>query len=131
DVNIPFHAYCERYIAGIQAERGASIRDSLKIINKVGICSSKLYLNHSKEPDEYIFKHLDNKYNISYKRINQTLDNILSLLYTNHPIIFGYSVYDTDELPQKNNILIGSDCGIICGYNLPEKYFIIKKQSSK
>lgn len=145
EYNILFHYFNERLIRDTQNyDSGSSIRDSLKILNKIGTCKYNDYINPTKPPDINIYNNLIKPYNISYKRIVHEKNNILSALYNKLPIIFGYSIYESFEdsdgvcktgivnMPNITEKLIGGNCGIIIGYdNEREKFLVVNHFGNK
>lgn len=117
---------------------GSSIRDGLKVLNKIGMCDDDKYLNVHIEPSIDIYTSAKNNKSVSFKKIRQYLPGIKSALSLRYPIIFGFSIYKSFEdpegvsktgiftIPNESERLIGGLCGVICGYNEVKQEFLIR-----
>jgi C1A family cysteine protease len=135
-----FLYYNQRLIKKTQEyDSGASIRDGLRILDTIGICSEVDYPYNDNElytkPSEEIYEASFKNKGIEYFKIIPTIVNIKSLLQDKIPIIFGYSVYinfenqviedNTIKLPKNTDKFIGGDCGVCVGFDDLKKLFII------
>lgn len=119
-----------RFIEGTTNEdSGAMIRDVIKGVAKFGIASERVCKYNQKEyakpPNKTAFKEALRDLVIEYRRPEQNLDQIKSLIATTQvPITFGFSVYsnfdDADDdgrfgMPQGS--MDGGHCVDIVGYD--------------
>jgi C1A family cysteine protease len=121
---------------------GGSIRDGLKIINKIGICSESKWASSNScttKPDISAFVDAQEHKSIKYSRVKQTLVDIKSALVLQHPIIFGFSVYEsfddtgsemkrenTMKIPKPNEKMLGGRVALVCGYDDETKLFLVR-----
>ena len=101
-----FLYYNQRVIEGfIEHDSGGSIRDGIKIINKLGICSETecLYnpLNYAIRPTVKAYLDAQKHKSIKYKRVKKDLNSIKSALTLRYPISFGFTVYESFEDPEQ------------------------------
>jgi hypothetical protein len=84
----------------------------------------------------------ENKKRITYKKIYNYKNQLKQTLYEGHPIIFGYTIYESFEseeikkdgiiqIPKDNEKILGGLCGIIVGYNSFKDYWIVKHNLGK
>lgn len=141
--SVSFLYYNQRYINGTeQYDSGSSIRDTIKVINKIGMCSEELY------PYDTIFftdkpsleAYTESKRNIRpmlYKRVRPVIDDVLKVLCYDIPVIFGFSVCESFEHPDVSKTglvpapkigerVVGSHTALIVGYDTERKLLIVK-----
>ncbi len=141
--SVSFLYYNQRYINGTEKfDSGSNIRDTIKVINKLGLCPEELY------PYDTIFftdrpnleAYTESKKNIRpmlYKRVKPVIDDILKVLCYDMPIIFGFSVCESFEHPEVSKTglvtmpkigerIIGSHSALIVGYDSEKKLLIVK-----
>ena len=136
-----FLYYNQRVISNNLDDNGGSIRDAIKVINKLGVCEEKLcpYVKQQINVKPSIESYIDaQKYKgIKYKKIDQKLETIKCSLNLHYPVIFGYSIYesfDNEEgvettgimnTPKNIEKMIGGHVGLVCGYNDQTNLFLI------
>ena len=125
----------------IDQDNGSSIRDGLKCLNKLGVCSEKMWeYDISKFTDKpsdecYVFASLHKS--IKYFKLNQDLALFKTCLINGFPFIFGLTLYesfDSDktkttgliDLPNINEKVIGAHTMAVIGYDDKKKHFIIR-----
>lgn len=136
-----FIYYNQRYIAGtIGCDSGASIRDALKVIERLGVCKEDMYpyttdyYNDRPTNDAYKYAY-DNKYPIQYCKLKLSLENIMKGLSLNFPIIFGFTVYEsfihkdterTGVMPEPKNgeKIVGYHSVLVVGYDIHRKHLL-------
>ncbi len=141
--SISFLYYNQRYINGTeQYDSGSSIRDTIKVINRIGLCSEELYpydtIFYTDKPS--LEAYTESKRNIRpmlYKRVKPVIDDILKVLCYDIPVIFGFSVCESFEhpdvsktglvpVPKIGERVIGSHTALIVGYDTEKKLLIVK-----
>lgn len=136
-----FLYYNEREIEGTtNYDSGASIRDGLKSLNKMGVCSELKWpynIDYFKyKPTLDCYKESVNHDSIQYKRLEQDIDQLKECLKSGFPFVFGFSVYesfekgDVDnagimEIPSENEKVLGGHAVMSVGYNDSNKTFIV------
>ncbi len=79
---------------------------------------------------------------LEYAALSQNLAAFKGCLATGHPIIFGFTVYDSFEsdetantgvvaLPKSSEGVLGGHCVVIVGYNDSKKWFIVRNSWGK
>jgi C1A family cysteine protease len=129
-----------------EQDSGASIRNSLKTINKQGICGEKLWSyeleNFNKKPNDSCYRKSIFNNSLKYRRVVHDLKELKTALSNNHPIIFGFNVFSNFENfnaskdimpnPEENNDkIIGKHVGIAVGYSDDKECFLIQNSWGK
>jgi C1A family cysteine protease len=143
-----FLYYNERVIEGsVEYDSGSRIRDGIKVINKLGICSESecVYnpLNYAIRPSVKAYLDAQKHKSIKYKRVNKYLNSIKSALTLRYPISFGFTVYESFEdpegvemtgqmvLPKKNEKVLGGHAVLLCGYDDNTEQFLVRNSWGK
>ena len=78
-------------------DSGASIRDTIKALNRKGVCeeSSWPYIpsNLTKKPSSSCYKSAEGNTLCKYERLMQDVDQLRACLNSNCPFVFGFNVY--------------------------------------
>jgi len=128
-----FIYYNERVIEGtIEEDSGASIRDGIKVVHKIGVPTEKEYpydiSRFQVQPSMSIYMVAQKHKSVKYRRVPQN-NSILSAIVLGYPISFGFSVYEHFEspdfdgilkVPGKNERLLGGHAVLLCGYRTLE-----------
>jgi len=138
-----FIYYNQRLIAGtVECDSGASIRDGIKILERLGVCTEEMYpydLNFFKErptDESYEFAY-KNKHPIQYRRVRPLLEDIMKSISIKLPVLMGFTVYDSFQhpdvartgimpVPKPGEKIIGHHCVLIIGYDIPKKYLLCR-----
>lgn len=122
-----------------------SIRNCLKSLNKYGIYLQNGYVFDENQlfikPENSIYQNAK-KIKIEYLRINNSLENIISVLNENYLILFNFSVYNSFHsektqktgyiyCPEKNEKMIGMRSGIIISNNQKREEMSVLIDSNK
>ncbi|MDK2745498.1 MAG: C1 family peptidase [Nitrospira sp. BO4] len=99
-----FIYYNERAMEGtIREDAGAMIRDGVKSLVKLGVCTEKLWpykiARFTKKPSQACYKQARNRQVTSYHRVIG-LQQMKQCLAEGYPFVFGFSVYEAFESPQ-------------------------------
>jgi C1A family cysteine protease len=137
-----FIYYNERVIENtINYDSGGFIRDGMKSINGVGVCSeSTLPYDISKftdKPSDACFTEASQHKSVSYQRIVNDLNQLKGCLADGYPFIFGFSVYESFEseevaksgqlsMPSQGERQVGGHAVMAVGYNENQNQFIIR-----
>ena len=143
--NVPsrlFIYYNERDIEGnIHSDTGASIRDGIKSINKIGYCNETqwpyIIEKFDTKPDEKCYEYASQHKSLSYKRVSQNETTIKTALNLGFPIVFGISVYESFEsenvsktgivpLPNDDEKLLGGHAIVLVGYDTKSRLFTFR-----
>lgn len=143
DPSILFVYYNERKKQNtINYDSGSSIRNCIKMINKIGVCDNKLWdyniSEFNKKPPRLCYSESKIYKLIEYYRINQNINDLKSCLNEGYPFIVGISIYQSFEhenfnktkiipLPNKNEKLLGGHVISIVGYD--DNYGFIMRNS--
>ena len=142
-----FIYYNERDIENtIKYDSGASIRDGVKSVNKLGVCPETEWpydiSKFTEKPSSKCFEIAKIHKSISYKRIDQSLIQIKSALLAGFPIIFGFNVYESFEsqsvtdsgmmpMPENNEKLLGGHAVLAVGFDDDKQCVLVKNSWGK
>jgi len=137
-----FIYYNAREILGtIEQDSGAMIRDAIQSIGKIGACPIDLWpydVNRFRErPPQPAYDSATKYVATMYSRVPQTLVDLKACLASNHPFVFGFTVYDgmmsTEvqqtgilNMPQPSEKMHGGHCVMAVGYDDSIQRFIIR-----
>ena len=118
-----FIYYNERKMENtINSDAGASIRDGIKTIHKIGVCNEKLWeydIDKFKDKPPTLCYTQAKKYkSIKYYKLEQNINNLKHCLQEGYPFSVGISIYESFEskesaetgiikMPEKNEKLLG------------------------
>lgn len=139
-----FIYYNERVMEhSIHSDNGAQIRDGIKSVNKLGVCSEKVW-TYDDGPKKFIQKPSAPCYTealknqvVSYQRLVQNLVQMKSCLASGYPFVFGFTVYDNMydpsvtktghlTLPSAKDKPEGGHAVMAVGYDDKNQWFIIR-----
>jgi len=137
-----FIYYNERKMEGnVDNDSGASIRDGIKSINTLGVCSEDEWpydISHfTEEPPSYCYDDAKKHCSLKYQRVKQDKDQLKEALKAGYPVVFGFSVYESFEsdtvketgmvpMPSKDEKLLGGHCVVLVGYDENNKQWIVR-----
>jgi C1A family cysteine protease len=141
DLSRLFIYYNERDLENtVDSDSGAMIRDGIKTLAHLGVCSEKCWPYDISEftvkPSDPCYKEAAIHKITSYARI-QTVDEMRACLADGYPFVFGFSVYESFEsqevaqtgivqMPQSSEKQVGGHAVVAVGYNDSQKRFIIR-----
>jgi C1A family cysteine protease len=128
-----FIYYNERNLEGTtDQDSGAQISDGVAVLKKYGVCEESLWPYDCsrftvKPSDECYSQGLQSRL-LSAQKLTNDLDQIKSALVAGHPIVFGFSVYESFEseqvastgimpIPRDTEKLMGGHAVVIVGYD--------------
>ena len=128
-----FIYYNERVIEGtVSQDSGAMIRDGIKSVNTLGVCTEKswpyIISKFKRKPTKTAYKQALLHQSLLYQRVTPVLDQLKGTLASGYPIVFGFSVYESFEsetvaktgivpMPSKTEQLLGGHAVLCVGYN--------------
>ncbi len=137
-----FIYYNERKMEGsIDTDSGAQIRDGIKSINNIGVCSEDDWAYDITKftvcPDEKCYDNAKLHTSIEYKRVIQSLNQLKQCLIEGYPFVFGFEVYSSFEspevastgmmpIPKDGEELLGGHAICAVGYDDTKQVFIIR-----
>ncbi len=133
-----FLYYVERDLNGdVKKDSGASLRDTCKAINKIGVCEEKLMPYNIEKFDHHPGRHAvinASKYRISAYKSLASLDEIKqNLTFRQQPVMIGMDVYESFKsketaetgimfMPRKDEKKLGGHAVLVVGYkDVPKK----------
>jgi C1A family cysteine protease len=138
-----FLHYIYRQAEGLTAhDVGASIRTTIKMLNKTGVCGEDRLPydveRFADKPDDTCYEQAAaTNERFKYYRVKQTLSQIKAVLVEGQPIVFGFTVYenmvssDTAKtgvciVPSERERPLGGHVGVLCGYNDAARMFVFR-----
>jgi len=138
-----FIYWWERFIEhSVPYDAGAQIRDGIKVLAKKGACEEDKWpydiSKFAEKPDHDAIEQARIFQALEYQRIDPpTRGALLQALDEGHPIVFGFTVYESFEspavastgvvpMPAPNEAILGGHCTVIVGYNVDDDYFLVR-----
>ena len=136
-----FIYYNERAMEGtISQDAGANIRDGIKTINTIGVCSEKTVpydiTKFAKKPTKKAFTEALKNKSVKYYAVNQTELDIIAALASGFPIAFGFEVkqsFESAEVaktgiyqPKAHETILGGHAVEIAGNDGINRMFLIR-----
>ena len=136
-----FIYYNERAMEGtINSDAGAMIRDGIKSVANLGVCSETEWPysvgKFAAKPDKTSYKDALQHQALSYQRLTQTLNQFKGCLASGFPFVFGFTVYESFEsaavaktgnapMPTPKEKCIGGHAVLTVGYDDAKQRFIV------
>ena len=137
-----FIYYNERAMEGtIDTDSGAMIRDGMKSVAKVGVCTEVTWpydiARFTEKPPRKAYTEAKKHQALVYRRVLGALHQMQGCLASGYPFVFGFSVYEsfmsptvakTGEvpLPPRGEQLIGGHAVLAVGYDDKTQRFIVR-----
>jgi C1A family cysteine protease len=137
-----FIYFNERDMEGtIDIDAGAMIRDGIKSVAKVGVCTEKSWpydiAAFRDRPGQPCFREALKHQAIVYRRVAQQLNQLQACLATGTPFVFGFSVYDSFEsdevartgvvnMPGPREKQVGGHAVVAVGYDNASQRFTVR-----
>ena len=137
-----FIYYNERLMANqVASDTGATIRNGIKTIVKVGVCAEDLWpydaLKYAAEPPKACYDAAEPHRAMTYSRISGGLNDLKSCLAEGYPFVFGMSVFKefgTSEvagtgmlpMPQDGEAPLGGHAVTAVGYDAAANTFKVR-----
>jgi len=137
-----FIYYNERVLEGtVPVDAGAYIRDGIKVVAKLGVPPETEWKydisKFARRPPASCYLHAQNHQALKYERVPQTLPVLQACLASGHPVIFGFSVYESFEsaavaktgmvpMPLKGERLLGGHAVKLVGYKTKQRLWKVK-----
>jgi C1A family cysteine protease len=134
--------YLERKIEGtIKEDAGATIRDGAKVLAKYGVCPEDQWPydvdKFQVKPDVEDMKIASQNQVLRYARVDQTKEDLLGVLASGYPVVFGFTVYEGFEsqqcaktgylqMPGKKDKCYGGHAVVACGYDLEKELLLVR-----
>lgn len=141
DLSRLFVYYNERVMENtVHEDSGAIIRDGIKSIADLGVCTEKTWPykieKFAVQPSKTAYKTALSKKIKSYERII-TLDDMTAALAMGKPFVFGFSVYESFEsdivagtgmmpMPNPSERLLGGHAVLAVGYDKTKRLFKVR-----
>jgi C1A family cysteine protease len=140
-----FIYYNERNIEdSVEIDSGASIRDGIKVISRVGVCPEVdcVYdiTKFTYKPTDIAYMHANEHKSVEYRRLNVNTNDIKKALSSGFPVIFGFTVFESfmseevektglAKLPSGVDKVVGGHAALIVGYI--NGHFIVRNSWGK
>jgi C1A family cysteine protease len=137
-----FIYYNERAMEGtVDTDSGAMIRDGMKSVAKVGVCTETTWpydvAKFTEKPPRTAYSEGKKHQALVYRRVLANLHQMQGCLASGYPFVFGFSVYESFmspdvaktgkvPLPPRGEQLIGGHAVVAVGYNDADQSFIVR-----
>jgi len=137
-----FIYYNERAMEGhVKEDSGAMIRDGIKSLHKLGVCSEQQWpydvARFTERPSEACYKVALNEKAQEYARVPHTLKDMKACLNEGFPFVFGFMVFSSFMtkqvattghmvMPSLYDKLLGGHAVMAIGFDDKKKHFIIR-----
>jgi C1A family cysteine protease len=137
-----FIYYNERAMEGtIDTDSGAMIRDGMKSVAKLGVCTEVTWPydipKFTEKPPTKAYTEAKKHQALVYRRVLGNLHQMQGCLAQGYPFVFGFSVYESFmkpevaktgivPLPPRGEQLIGGHAVLAVGYDDAEQSFIVR-----
>jgi C1A family cysteine protease len=137
-----FIYYNERAMEGtIDTDSGAMIRDGMKSISKLGVCTEDTWpyeiSQFTQKPPAKAYTEAKKHQALVYRRVMGQLHQMQGCLAQGYPFVLGFSVYESFmspevaktgkvPLPPRGEQLIGGHAVLAVGYDDAEQSFIVR-----
>ena len=137
-----FIYYNERAMEGtVKTDSGAQIRDGIKSINTVGICSESDWAydinKFTIKPSSNCYELAKNHKSVKYERVKHDFDHLQDCIASGYPFVFGFAVYESFEsekvaetgimpMPSKNEKMLGGHAVMAVGFDDDKGVFIVR-----
>lgn len=141
-----FLYYATRKIEGtINFDSGASIRNTIKALNKYGTCSESVWPYNPEHfrtnPGAVSAAEAKQHQALQYAKVLVTVSSLKDSIVRQSPVVFGFSVYQnfydlnssdyTLKHPKSDDSLLGGHAVVAVGYDDDSKCFIIRNSWGK
>ena len=122
------------------SDAGASIRDTVKALNRQGVCKETdwpyIIRKYTKKPPARCYEAAEGNNLCKYERLNQDIDQLRACLNDKCPFVFGFKVYPSFHNQKRGNMRmpfrsersqepLGSHAVVAVGYDDRSKRFIL------
>ena len=137
-----FIYYNERAMEGtIDTDSGAMIRDGMKSVNKIGVCTEVTWPydipRFTEKPPKTAYTEAKKHQALVYRRVLGVLHQMQGCLAQGYPFVFGFAVYESFmspdvaktgqvPLPPRGEQLIGGHAVLAVGYDDSINSFIVR-----
>jgi len=143
----------------VPLDNGAQIRDGIKVVAKLGVCSESLWpyddtpadpntnvwpdgAKPTVKPSKACYDAAEKNQAISYQRISRALSHMKGCLASGYPFIIGFSVYESFEgprvektgelnMPEPGEGQIGGHAVLVVGYDEVRQRFHVRNSWGK
>ena len=125
----------------VKTDSGAQIRDGMKSINRLGVCSETEWPYNinifNEKPTEKCYDNALDHHTIEYRRLNQDVDQLKACITSGFPFVFGFAVFESFEteevaktgnmvMPEEGEKQLGGHAIMAVGYDDDKKVFVIQ-----
>jgi len=142
-----FVYYNERAMEGtVDTDSGAMIRDGIKSIAKLGVCSEDIWsydiTKFRDKPSRAAYSEASKHQALVYRRVLPNLHQMQGCLAAGFPFVFGFTVYESFQgsdvaktgevpLPKRGEQVLGGHAVIAVGYDDTAQTFIVRNSWGK
>jgi len=137
-----FLYYNERVIEGTtDYDSGASIRDGIKVLNRLGVCPEYdcpyAIDFFTERPSDKAYVDAGQHKAVNYRRLRVDVDEVTKALSNGIPVVFGFTVYESFEspdvartgimpIPSRNEKVLGGHAVMAVGHDSKRRFLLIR-----
>lgn len=137
-----FIYYFERLLEGtVNSDSGAQLRDGIKVVVNQGAANESDWpydiSKFADTPPANVIAEAKTFEALQYQAVTQTANALMGALAAGHPVVFGFTVYESFEsdavaqtgivpMPRKGESVLGGHAVCIVGYDAVKKVFIVR-----
>lgn len=146
ELSAQFIYYNQRVISGtVDYDSGSSIRDGLKVLERIGVCDEINYpyniMSYREKPTDEAYRNaFTSRQIVQYRRIKPSLEDIMRCLSVNIPVIMGFTAYESFQhqdvgrtgvmpVPKLGEKIAGYHVCLLVGYDIPREFFLCRNSA--
>jgi len=125
----------------IDSDAGASIRDGIKVVNRLGVCLESTWgydtRRFADEPSNAAYVEASRYRSVAYRRVPRGTIPLRAALAAGFPVVFGFSVFESFEsgevantgvvpMPERGEQMLGGHAVVLVGFDDASQRFLVR-----